>query len=99
MRHGDSISELVLCFPLFLFFLETVSYRTLLVDLVVPLRLYLRRSYFCVKEMLWSPCAVTICSNYMRTYRFNKKRVCSEQPCSLGVFSDLSSVHDRYHHL
>ena len=24
------------------------------------------------------------------------KRVCSEPPCCLGVFSDLSSVHDNF---
>ena len=53
-------------FPCFLFFLETVRYRTLLVDLVVSLWLYLRLSYklgtdhFCVEEVLWSPCAFTI---------------------------------------
>ena len=57
-HHRDSISEL--------FFLETVGYRTLLVNLVVSLCLYLSLSYklgtdhFCVEEVLWSLCAFTI---------------------------------------
>ena len=63
-HHRDSISELI-----FLFFSETVGYWTLLVNLVVSLRLYLRLSYklgtdhFGVEEMLWSPCAFIIHSN------------------------------------
>ena len=86
-------------FLCFLFFLETTGYRTLSVDLVVSLRLYLRLSYklgtdhFCVEIMLWSPCAFTIYSNYMHTQRLNLT-CCSEPPCFSGVSSEFSSVHD-----
>ena len=86
-------------FLCFLFFLETTGYRTLSVDLVVSLRLYLRLSYklgtdhFCVEIMLWSPCAFTIYSNYMHTHRLNLT-CCSEPPCFSGVSSEFSSVHD-----
>ena len=53
-------------FTCFLFFLETVGYLTLLVNLVVFLCLYLRLSYklgtdhFWVEEVLWPLCAFTI---------------------------------------
>ena len=51
------------------YFLETVGYWTLSVDLVVSLRLCLRLSYnlgmdhFSVVNLLWSPCVLTIYSN------------------------------------
>ena len=54
---------------IFLYFLETVGYWTLSVDLVVSLRLCLRLSYnlgmdhFSVVNLLWSPCVLTIYSN------------------------------------
>ena len=69
---------------IFLFFLETVGYWTLSVDLVVSLRLCLRLSYnlgmdhFSVVDLLWSPCVFTIYSN-RNVFVVNRHvvRVCS----------------------
>ena len=69
---------------IFLFFLETVGYWTLSVDLVVSLRLCLRLSYnlgmdhFSVVDLLWCPCVLTIYSN-RNVFVVNRHvvRVCS----------------------
>ena len=72
-HHRDSTSEWFFCFSQRLQVTghcESIWF--------VSLRLYFRHSYklgtehFCVDKMLWSPCAFSMYSNYMRTHRFNK---------------------------